>query len=643
MKFYSPYFTTFDRQYDSAASSYEGSPLTTTPEAALFGVGDLGKTIIDGRDQGTFVQSVGRAIREGSGKLELQPAMEGESFGAGVENYSKEMRKDIKQLAEFNKVELQSVHTPVQIGNVAGLGEGGFSESQRENQLNEIKKHIDFAGDVTKGASIVVHTGEFPRAISETWGKQGFETFPGEKEEATFFLVDKRTGNFVREGIIKKSEKVIQPVWLTKKDSEGNDYYVDEEGNPVTIRDRRPKYESSSGTFETREVGWNEFEKYAKEYNEYAEQHKEEKLTPITTQEAFYRAQIEAQEKTARGWALNYGKDYDKDIEALKKLKSEKEYYAKIEEKMSESEKMGFKREVPIGPLGRKELKLPSEIVAEQIDQVEQNIDYKKEAALAQQMQAATLKRAAESIVPIEDFAKERSMKSLAELGEYAMHVSKEKKTEKPLFIVPENVFPHMGYGSHPEELIELVEGARDVMVKDLKNSGIEEDRAKKLAEQHIKATLDTQHLGMWKRHFIREEGESDKKFDERFNKWYMDEVKKMHKAGIIGNIHIVDGFGRGHTHVVAGGGTMPVVEAVSWLKEHGYNENMISEAHGNLPVMMTGTWEAFGAGIYGGRKGELWTDVQNSYFGRNAPPNYVVGDYRPSEDWTFWSGVPLE
>ncbi len=654
MQFYSPYATSFDRNYESSANTYSrpvnDGPIATSEEASLFGINDLGKTIVDGRDQGTFVQSIGRAIREGAGRLELQPGMEGESFGAGVENYSKEQRREIRELAKLNNVELQSVHTPIQIGNISGFNEGTFTENQRDQQLNEVKKHIDFAGDVTQGGSIVVHTGEFPRSISEDWGKQGFEAYPGEKQEAIYYLVDKRTGKVVHS--VKKDEEAIQPVWRTNEgeayeDEHGkmvkNGDYVDYYGNKTDIINRVPVYDEKTGRFETTRAKWEEFEQYAKRYNEEVGSKNGKTITP---QEAFYTAQVEAQEKTARGWAINYGQDYDKDIKALERLKKQKAYWEEIEKNTPESEKAGLKKEVPLTRMGvgGTELKFQSEIVADQIRHVEHDLEYKREAALAQQMQADELKRSREYVVPMDQFAKEKSMQSLSELGKYAKEKTEAKKLKKNLFVAPENIFPQMGYGSHPEEMIELVEGARKHMTQDLVQGGMSEQKAKSLAKNHIKATLDTQHLGMWKRHFTRKEGESEQAFDKRFDKWYMEEVQKMHKKGIIGNIHIVDGFGKGHTHVVAGQGAFPVVDAVNWLKKNGYDDNMISEAHGNLPVMMTGAWEAFGAGMYGGgSRGGQWTDIQHSYFGRNDPPMYVVGEYRPSEDWQFWSGVPLE
>ena len=96
----------------------------------------------------------------------------------------------------------------------------------------------------------------------------------------------------------------------------------------------------------------------------------------------------------------------------------------------------------------------------------------------------------------------------------------------------------------------------------------------------------------------------------------------------------------------------MPVVDAVTYLKKHGYKGAYLSEGYGDAQRMLRDTWKAFGTPIYshGGFSGgrgpssmATWGDVQHSYFGRNQPAFYVFGAYSPSNDWTLWSQVPIE
>jgi hypothetical protein len=638
MIFGSNYYSSMDRGYQSSAAQADDA--VGESEKPILGVKDIGKTIIDGRDQGTFVQSVGRAIREGAGRLELQPGIENEWAGAGVENYSKEMRKEIRDLAKLNNVELQSVHTPVQIGNISGRGEEGYSEAQRDQQINEVKKHIDFAADVNEGGAVVVHTGEFPRSISENFGDQ-FQGYAGEEKEAIAYLVDKRTGKIIQG--IRKSSKFLVPEWETndKRPKDENNYYVDDNGERVKkIEDRVPVYDTTSGNFKVKEAGWEYFEKEAKEW----EKIQGRKFRP---EEVLYRTQIEAQEKESIAWANHYETRYKQSKKQIDELEQAKEQFAQLKQAETEEER---KRIVErMNPAILKEF-IRSDDPFKDIDQAKEmtrkEMLHERDAAISYQQTAKVHEMERNNVTPIGDYAKKQSVKSLKELGIYAMEEEKAKHLKKDLYIAPEHIFPQMGYGSHPEELIELVTEARKAMAEELEVS-MGPERAKQEAEKHIKATLDTQHLGMWRRHFTRKPGENDENYDKRFNEWYMDEVKKMHEKGIIGNIHIVDGFGKGHTHLVAGQGLFPVVDAVKWLKGKGYDKAMSSEAHGDLQHMLTGTWKAFGTDIYSmarpGSAIDSWTNIENSYFGRTGPPNYVVGEYKPSDDWTLWSGVPLE
>ena len=60
----------------------------------------------------------------------------------------------------------------------------------------------------------------------------------------------------------------------------------------------------------------------------------------------------------------------------------------------------------------------------------------------------------------------------------------------------------------------------------------------------------------------------------------------------------------------------------------------------------MMKTWKLFGSSVYGAAGAAprtQWGQVQYGFFGQNSPPYFTFGAYSPSEDWTLWSGVPLE
>jgi hypothetical protein len=284
------------------------------------------------------------------------------------------------------------------------------------------------------------------------------------------------------------------------------------------------------------------------------------------------------------------------------------------------------------------------------------------------QAQIRKMEEDMKNTVPVKEVAMVRSADTLGQAGVIAFDTTKEKKLHNPLCMAPENINPQE-FGSHPDEMVELVEVARKRMVElmtspkitDVKgrpvernpyyHEGISKQQAEKLAADHIKVTLDTQHLNMWRRHFERKAGETEESRDKRFNKWYVEQVEKLADKGVIGNIHLVDGMGLGHTHLPAGQGTFPVAEALEKLREKGYRGPISSEGHGEGPErQLTAAWEAVGkpTGLYfaATQRAQSWTDVENSYFGSaKRPPGYIVGDFAKqiSNDFTLWSGIPLE
>ena len=188
---------------------------------------------------------------------------------------------------------------------------------------------------------------------------------------------------------------------------------------------------------------------------------------------------------------------------------------------------------------------------------------------------------------------------------------------------------------------------------------GMSKKEAEEYAKQHIKATFDTQHLGMWWKHFQPKEGETVDQRKKRFDKWFMEQAKKLADSDVVGNVHLVDGMGGGHHHLPAGQGDLPVIDAMKALLKKGYDGNITSEGHGEGQLgdarQMTKVWEALGNRIHsgymaGGGPGfehlgasARWSDVSQSYFGQNQPPYFVFGNYSPSNDWSLWSQVPME
>ena len=87
--------------------------------------------------------------------------------------YGKKQRAALSEMSKANKVDF-TTHASVGISGLAGMDQqGNFSKASKSFNLHEIKRAIEFAGDVSGGGPVVVHTGEFQRPIIDAeWNTQ---------------------------------------------------------------------------------------------------------------------------------------------------------------------------------------------------------------------------------------------------------------------------------------------------------------------------------------------------------------------------------------------------------------------------------------------------------------------------------------
>ncbi len=493
-------------------------------------------------------------------------------------------------------------------------------------------------------------------------------------------LVDDRTGRVIQE--IRLNQELFYPKWNrspdqkgTYADQKGNKVapgdYVDYDGNKVDFEHRVPVYDHEKGTFEVEKKTWRDFTAEAKERTQYqiqkfinqnarqpnAEEREELSITP---QEAFFHATVESQVATARGYAARYETQVRESFENLERLKKAKKFYDDLEANIPAEEKFRLlqaeaRRMGVSAHLIPPDYKYPSEILDREIKDTEKLIHGEKDFITGQKQQAADLELQRQHMKTLDKYAIEKSIDSYAELGIYAMEETKNNpfvRADKPLFVGPELGWPQ-AYGGHPDEFIELIKKSREKMAERLAHErNMSEQQAKELAEKHIKGLFDTSHLGMWLRNFRRKPGESEDTRIKEFNKWFMDQSKKLADSNTVGSIQAVDSATGAHGHLPPGQGIFPVVEAVKEFKKRGWKGFVVSEGHEEEQFgkgrIVTETWRAFGSPIYRfpapqGGPGPRWGDVQSSYFGRTEPPMYIFGAYAPSNEWTLWSQVPFE
>jgi len=625
------YNSPMDRNYDVKNGE---------PEEKILGVKDIGLAMAMGIGARN-IPEIASKIRSGAGSLEIQfmGAGRGSQQGETPGMFGKYHRQALRELSKVSDVSL-TTHASVGIPGLAGQDQqGNFSDEQRKMALDEVDRAIEFAADTALGGSVVIHTGEFQRPISEEpWAEGGkkFSGFEEESEKAVIRVVNRKTGQVLTQ--IRKNEEVSRPKWRRNE----NEEYINYDEEVVPRGERVPVFNKEEGIFEVENVGWKSFVKEAKEMTE--EKRKElgskfdkEKNT-VTPEEAFLKETTEGQARIAKGWALNYSQGLNKKFDDLKRLKEQKKMLEENLKTMPEDEKWKITEQL-------REIEEGSERMRG-IKDLERSIKGEQEMVTGQLQQARDQERLGDNVISAKKYALEKSFNGYALSGMHAMEETKKKNLEKPLFITMENIFPE-SYGGHPEELKKLVIESRKKMAEMLMKKGSSESEAKQLAETHIKATLDVGHMNLWRKYF----NGNDKEFD----KWILNQTEDLAKSKIIGNVHLADNYGYQDEHLAPGQGNAPIKEMIKILKKHGYKGAYTVECGSSATTDasyfhgMMKTWEYLDSPVYSmgaardGLPPAQWQNIQHSYFGQTYPPSFVFGAYSPSNEWTLWSNVPME
>ena len=180
-------------------------------------------------------------------------------------------------------------------------------------------------------------------------------------------------------------------------------------------------------------------------------------------------------------------------------------------------------------------------------------------------------------------------------------------------------------------------------MREQLMKEGYSEEEAKRKAKEHIKATIDIGHYNLWRQHFVAKEGESPEERNKRFNKWLLDETKKLAKEGILGHVHLTDNFGYDDEHITPGQGNIPMKEFIKNMEDAGLKDFIAEAGSYNATSVMTDTWALMGSPIYSTTKAPTFRSMHEQHFGYHNPSTYIVGAYAPSNEWRLWSEVPME
>lgn len=538
---------------------------------------------------------------------------------------SKEKREDIRQMAKINDVTL-STHASANITGFAGMGEKRFDEAVATESIKEVKRAIDFAADTAEGGPVVVHTGEFPRGISEA-GKE-FEAYPGEEKKAMLGLVDSDTGEITA---------ITRDITIPKLVTENVD------GIEVPKVDKDGKYVY-------RDWGYKDFKD-------------EEKKTGVAAEKLFYKAYLDKERLRASAEEKRWSQQAEEAKKAYDTVKKKFDAVHDLEKKNKDSADytaMQYARELRVAPAEddyeeyKKFLANPQEYLKKGLKLYQKSYNHALENFEAAGRQRVDIEnrfknkkdgKEEERIQPLTEYAVKKSAANIAQLGMYALQVEKKRKLKKPLTIAPENVYAER-YGGHPQELKKLIQEARKAMADKLleKKKASSKEQAKKMAEDRIKATFDVGHANIWRKYFNGS--------DEQFNKWFKKQVRDLMDNKIIGHVHLADNFGYADEHLTPGQGNAPIEEFMKEFKKAGLKDKIIVEpgAQGegeNIMDTMLGAWaKVAGSPMYRtGNVSKSWTDIEGSYFGRTFSPSYMAGGYliNPKSEDNWWSGVPLE
>ena len=605
---------------------------------------------------GDVLQGLKTRIALGISKIELGFMGTGKGSrysptGFTPESFSKMEREDIRNLAKVNDVQV-SVHASPNAGYLSGWNQDRFDKENQARTLKEIERAIDFAGDTVntngpkEGTPIVVHLGEFPRGLTqaeEEYYKQSPHKFASYKDEkAPIRLVDTKTGKIealrsdLEVYVPEEDEKTGQPIPDPKTGRykfipRGIEYYKD----PVHVKKIKDQLAQEKGP-EGRVFD----QKVIDEMNDPAQllyvDFLRKELEKVESEEKL-RAREAVDTREVRDELSILKKEYD---DALK----EDPYEAQqIMRKILENTGIKKKREeIFKTPEDFQKYKEdPTNYLNEFIGKLDRQIEQYDEGAKSYGRERQEVIRNIQSKKPIKEYALDQSADGISDAAMRAYAVEQAKGFKQPLYIAPENWTPEI-YGSHPQELKEIIIKSREVMAEKLhKFQGKSEEEANKIAEDHIKATFDIGHANMWRQYY---QGKPDD-----FKKWLLTQVKDLTDSGVLGHVHLTDNFGYGDEHLSPGEGNAPVKEFMDHLKEIDFKGEIIVEPGGQgegreYQSVLAG-WRTARSPIYRiDSVQQSWTDIEGSYLRSTPSPNYMIGEAaaRFSKDWSVWSETEL-
>ena len=143
-------------------------PYVTEEDGGPISIKDIGQGVPMGI-AAQNIPGVDAKLRSGTVNLEIQfpGTVRGNRQAQTPGQFGHQQRETFKEIARARDVTF-TTHAAFGIMGLAGQDQqGNYSKEQRKLGIDEVKRAIDFAADAAEGGSVVVHTGEFQRPLSE--------------------------------------------------------------------------------------------------------------------------------------------------------------------------------------------------------------------------------------------------------------------------------------------------------------------------------------------------------------------------------------------------------------------------------------------------------------------------------------------
>jgi len=561
------------------------------------------------------------------------------------ETIPREHLKEINRLAKLTETN-SSLHVP--LIEPSGFTQQGWSEQQRKANEQEIWGVVERAHELDDRGNVPVNIhganifgAEWEKSTEEEWEKEkrerteeewkrtGEEEFKEKVMPRVMTVVNQETGQIMpleyeRKQYIEGKEEIWHPLKRLKNLN-------------VTQWDQE-KLKVMSFTKDMRELN-DRRERIAAEITPLAMGYKEDVLSP----------QEEMRLKQGQQEIKGIGNHiHEMNNLARSQVQDMYDKLSKFHKKDDPHYKMWKEENFPKEKEDYMKLDKERERITKEIDEAARRNDGKEYNIKMEQYKGVMEKQgevlthlmadmpAPELFKPVNEMAIEKASDTLSNVALRAF----KKFGEKAPMITVENSYPQLAL-SRGEDLKKGVEETRKKFAEKLvKESGVNESEAKRIAEKLVGATWDVGHINM-----LRRGGYDEKDI--------LEETKKI--APLLKHVHLTDNFGYHDSHLPPGMGNVPIKKMLEVLEKGGANPDQIRhivEAGGFIQHFKRSPWpyslEGLDSPLYRVGAQPSWTATQNTYMPYTLGYNIGYGDILPEQHHrrfygAGWAGVPKE